>query len=532
MGWWWLLVIFGFVYGVDGNGLGWLAFFVGILALYADSEQETSAKPARPESNTIRCLQCRRQKDRSAFRADGLIQDQTCNSCKKTQERWDREAARAKTRKCVRCKSRRDLSAFEGSRRICQRCRAQSERTCPKCKKRKPKGDFERAELISGIGRICNACAGSTETLEIKAAQEYLSGNADSPRVLRIRLRGSLPENKRGRETSFWTSVLVKDGSSLKPVKTAVELYSEAETDAYLHRTRMGQTSDWPGWSNLGVVFPEILIPPRGGEQTIEILSRIVDTANPPPIRNGRVATKSHPGILWTGKIVRNHTFSGRGYLDEFEALEAHEETRTLAVRIAVGVAFVDETGFDKQEGAAISGWMETQVRNFHPHLRESLKRALNHAFKDSHQAGNIGKRRLDGLAAKLLAVGGVTDRYRAIALCATVMAADRVADASEMATIHSLARKLDLDAQRVQELIRERTTQLDLNANQSSAEDFYGIDPSWDRDKICRFIRGEFTQTNGMLSVLKPGIERENVKKQQEALARLHKKYGCGGAS
>lgn len=504
---------------------GWVMVLIGSALIYF-AEEEKPAKPESRGSNTRKCVKCGYSKDLSAF--SGF--ERTCISCGERQQA--RARAKANTRKCVRCKSRRDLSAFSGFGRICHSCRAQSERTCPKCRKTKPKPDFERVGLSSGIGRICNACVGSTGRLEIKAVQGRLSTDPDSPRVLKIRLRGSLPENKRGRDTSLWTSVLIKDGRSLKPVKTPVEQFWEEGTDTYLHRNRMGQTSNWPQWSDIGVVIPEILVPPRGGQQTIHILARIVDTANPPAVTNGRVAKESHPGILWTGKLVWDHTFPDHGYLDELETLEAYEEVRTLAVRISVGIAFVDETGFDKKEGAAISDWMETQVRGSPPHLSESLKHALNHAFRESYQAGNIGRRKLNTLARRLLAIGGLTDRYRAIALCATVMAADGVADATEMQSIHHLARKLDLDPPKVSELIRERTTQLDLDVEQSSAEDFFGIDPSWDRDETCRFIRKEFTQTNGILSVLPPGVERENVKKQQEALAQLHKKYGCGGAS
>jgi tellurite resistance protein len=360
-----------------------------------------------------------------------------------------------------------------------------------------------------------------THPLEVSIQEGPMGTDPDSPLVWNVRLRGSVPQlNHR---LSLWTSVLHEEG----PCVTSVSQYHEPTTSAYLHARNIGQTSGWKNWTRIGVVIPEILQLPRGGQQTVTIVTRLIASANPPPLEFGMILDQSHPGLIWAETTERRHTFSGKGYK---ETAEEGPVARALAVRIAVAIAFADKGGFSMEEASTIHKWMTLQLRSYEgqPGPRGTFKELLNDTFKEAHALGNIGKQGRKRLARRLVKTGEKTDHYRAMALCIDVMVSDRVADSNELQAIREIAESLSLDPESVQDLLYTRTTQLDLDTEQGSAEDFLGIDPEWDKKKICKSIRTQYGKANDDLMVLEDKVQRRNVQRQLDALAVLHKKYKC----
>jgi hypothetical protein len=360
-----------------------------------------------------------------------------------------------------------------------------------------------------------------THSLEVSIQEGSMGTDPDSPLVWHVRLKGPVPPlNHR---LNLWTSVVHEAG----PCFTSLSQYQETTTPAYLHVRNIGQTSGWKNWTRIGVVIPGILQPPRGGRQTVMIVSRLIDPANPPPLEFGFILDQDHPGLIWAETTNRIHTFSGKGYE---EAAEEIPSARALAIRLAVAIAFTDKGGFTNEEASAIQKWMKLQLRPYEgqPGPRGALKELLNDAFKEAYALGNIGKQGRKKLAGRLVKIGEKTDHFIALALCIDVMVSDRVADSDELQAIRKIAEDLSLDTEDVQQLLHTRTTQLDLDTEQGSAEDFLGIDPGWDQGKICKSIRTQFGKANDDLMVLTDPVGRGNVERQLEALAALHKKYKC----
>jgi tellurite resistance protein len=239
------------------------------------------------------------------------------------------------------------------------------------------------------------------------------------------------------------------------------------------------------------------------------------------------ILDQSHPGLIWAETTKRRHTFSGKGYE---ETAEEGPLSRALAIKLAVAIAFADTGGFTEEEASAIQKWMTLQLRRYEgqPGPRGTFKKLLNDALKEAHALGNIGKQGRKRLAHRLGKIGEQTDHYTALALCIDVMVSDRVADSNELQAIREIAEALNLDSANVQELLHTRMTQLDLDTEQGSAEDFLGIDPKWDKKTICKSIRTQFIRANADLSVLTDQVERRNVQRQLDALGDLHKKYKC----
>jgi uncharacterized tellurite resistance protein B-like protein len=203
---------------------------------------------------------------------------------------------------------------------------------------------------------------------------------------------------------------------------------------------------------------------------------------------------------------------------------------KALAIRLAVAVAFTDKGGFTAEEASSIRNWMVLQLRSYEgqPRTEQRLKELLNDALKEAHALGNIGKQGRKELAGRLVKIGKKTDHFIALALCIDVMVSDRVADSDELQAIREISEDLNLDRESVQQLLHTKTTQLDLDAEQGSAEEFLGIDPEWDKKKICKSIRTQFMKANDDLMVLEDEVEKRNVQRQLDALAVLHKKYKC----
>jgi uncharacterized tellurite resistance protein B-like protein len=360
-----------------------------------------------------------------------------------------------------------------------------------------------------------------TRDLEVSIQKGSMGEDPDSPTVWHVRLRGSVPQHNR--RLSLWTSVLCETGACFTPSSR----YHEDTTPAYLHKTIIGQRSGWTTWSRVGVVIPGILQPARGGQQTVRIVTRLIDSRNPPPLEFGLISNENHPGLIWTQITERRHTFSGKGYE---ETAEEGPHSRALAIKLAVAIAFADTGGFTEEEASVIQKWMTLQLSHYEgqPGPRKTLKKLLNDALKEAHALGNIGKQGRKRLAHGLGEIGEQTDHYIALALCIDVMVSDRVADSNELQAIREIAEGLSLDSANVQELLHTRMTQLDLDTEQGSAEDFLGIDPKWDKKKICKSIRTQFQTANSDLMVLTEQVEKKNVQRQLDALAVLHKKYKC----
>ena len=194
-------------------------------------------------------------------------------------------------------------------------------------------------------------------------------------------------------------------------------------------------------WVRLGIVLPDILQPPYGGNRQMVALLRMIDLDNEPSIHFGR-HEKDDPGLLWTGVLKFEYNFLDKGYS---EAAEHRDEARAIALKIGIAVAMADGS-LDTSEGECLKEWIIRTIDTFTDDKQAELKRLYNDAMREAYAQATKGNLSLSALTARLNEIGEKKLKYDAIELCFDVMAADGVADAGELKTIRQVADALGLD--------------------------------------------------------------------------------------
>jgi tellurite resistance protein len=202
------------------------------------------------------------------------------------------------------------------------------------------------------------------------------------------------------------------------------------------------------------------------------------------------------------------------------------EPSASLSVKIGMAVAMADGS-LDDAEGEVLKHWIKKTIAPFSDEKRESLKSLYNDALRESYQQAKSGDLILSKLTERMNEIGEKSAKYETIELCFEVMAADGVADAEELSTIHKVAEALDLDFDEVTKM-RDQTI-VDLDASASTAtgiESLLGIDPSWSKEQTKKHLRSEFQKWNNRLNALPDGDERNNAQAMLGAIAEARQKY------
>jgi hypothetical protein len=164
-------------------------------------------------------------------------------------------------------------------------------------------------------------------------------------------------------------SVLVKnDAGELAPVLSMIKEFQEPGTRAFQELTGCGEVSGNQGyldWVQIGVVPTEILQPPSGGKQQLNIVVRLVDMNNIPSINLGYSDSSES---LWTGIETYDYNFEVSGYLEE---AEHKDKAQSLTIKIGMAVAMADGT-LDDSEGNILKNWIVSALSHHTGEKRES----------------------------------------------------------------------------------------------------------------------------------------------------------------
>lgn len=360
---------------------------------------------------------------------------------------------------------------------------------------------------------------------EVRCKDSHLGDGHDGPLVKEIEGRGLFPVTRTTR-IRFVTSVFDKTSGELEPMLSSIEAFQESDSIVYQHSGEIGSVSENQGflnWVRLGVVLPEILQPPYGGNRQLLVILRMVDLDNPPDIEHG-FHERDPKGLIWQGNLEFTYSFSEKGYK---EAAEHRDEARTLAVKIGIAVAMADGS-LDDEEGEIIRHWILRAVAPFSEERQKYLKKSYNDAMREAYSAAKNQDLSLSNLTARLNEVGERRVKYEAVELCFDVMAADGVADAEEVKIIRKIALALDLDFAEIEKMRDQRIIGLDSRvSDQAGIDDLLGIEPSWDVDRIKGHLRAEFHKWNNRITTLSEGEERDNAQRMLNLIAEARKKYG-----
>ena len=124
---------------------------------------------------------------------------------------------------------------------------------------------------------------------EVRKIEGRLGDSGDGLRTIEIEGRGIIPVSRRTR-IGFMTSVFDSTGEDYRPIISLIEDFQEPGTTAYQHvieAATAGPDEGYASWVRVGIVLPDILLPPEGGKRQLTVALRIIDMDNPPQIELG-----------------------------------------------------------------------------------------------------------------------------------------------------------------------------------------------------------------------------------------------------
>ncbi len=335
-----------------------------------------------------------------------------------------------------------------------------------------------------------------------------------------IQARGAFPL-KETKNIAAWISLLDESTEQPLPVMCVIDQLQEDDSPAYFMKAEfgiVGPNHAISDWAQIGAVFPEILQPPYGGQRTLTVVVRLVDSFEPPRMRFGYLPDET--GLLWTGKIKFTHHFDEKGYTE----IAAHrKESQILTLKIAMAMAMSDGS-LDKKEGELMRQWVKRSIRSSSGEEDSRMKEIFNQTLRESNAEAKEGSLSLQPLASRLNDIGETSGKYQAFELASQIMAADHKADPSEIKALSDLAEWLGLDNKRVTEMMDASFVQLDLNIS-TSVEDLLGIKLDWSDERVKKYLTSEFSKWNSRLNTLPEGKERDNVQCLLERIAAARKK-------
>lgn len=364
------------------------------------------------------------------------------------------------------------------------------------------------------------------EGFELRLKDSRLNDDGTGPVVKKIEGKGLFPLT-RTTNVGFVTSVFDSTGGELKPVLSVIDGFQEEGSIVYQDRCAIGEIGPYQGfiqWVKIGVVIPDILEPPYGGQRKLKAIVRMINLDGFSNIQHG-YHNEGDSGILWQKSLDFDYEFENKGYE---EASKHRDEAVGLSLKIGVAVAMADGSLSD-EEGDVLKTWIVKSIKPFPDEKKDNLKKLYNAAMRDSYALAKGGSLSLSDLTKRMNEIGEKTSKYETIELCFEIMAADGIADESEINVIRQVSMALNLDMDEVAKMRDQKIIGLDSSiGNHASIETILGIEPEWPADQTMKHLRTEFQKWNNRLNTLAEGEERINAQIMLDRIAEARKKYAA----
>jgi tellurite resistance protein len=355
------------------------------------------------------------------------------------------------------------------------------------------------------------------DSLTIRLKKERTDDEYESL-LLRIEGRGVIPVQT-PTKVGFITSVFDKADGELNPVLTHVDSFQEAETVAYQYLVDVGMVfpdSGFRDWASIGLVIPEILEPPFGGQRKLLILLRMVNLNRKPDIELG-----FGKGEIWFKEIGYVHNFNVKGYK---ELQEEELEGKLLVIKIGVSVAMVDGI-LHESEARALKKWVRKIITTFSRERRSDLRKLFTGTMKDAYREAKVGDLVLSDITRRLNEIDSDNIKLNAIELAFNVMFSDGKTETNELDTITKIAKSLGVDYEEL-ERFKDKNI-LKLNSTKSTKiniEVLLGIKPDWDKEEIDTHLKALFYKWNGRLNTLGEGTGRDQAQRMIDLIGEYRK--------
>lgn len=381
------------------------------------------------------------------------------------------------------------------------------------------------ARTATGKGSLTDNLEASIIGMKSIQARMQLVRDTDSVEAHEIEVKGLLPVTRRIR-AGFVTSVFDNSTGKLEPVMSTLESFQERNTPAYQHVLDAGEIEPGIGfisWVRVGVVLPQILQPPVGGQCKLLCVLRLVDLSSSPDISLGFVKPGA-VGVVWDTMFSLDYRFQSKGYV---ELSETRDSARSTGLKIAVATAMWDGS-LEERQGSVLKTWVEKIVNVHTGERREKLKEILNTAMRTAYAAARGPGLSLSDLTTSLNASDDDVVKYEVIELCYDLLAAKGTVGGDQARIIDLVAKSLNLDLAELEKIRDVRIVGISSGLSSNvSVEQLIGIEAGWPTDRIRKHLRTEFQKWNNRLTSLPEGAERENAQRMLEAIAEVRKRYG-----
>ena len=356
--------------------------------------------------------------------------------------------------------------------------------------------------------------------LQSKLEMEDMDGQT----LYRVMFRGDVTVT---RSQPLAISVVLKDVTDYEkdeirwPVISLLEELQEQDSLCFEYRQNIEATpnSIWSEWVQAAPLFPFMLQAPYKGLRNIE--ASIVFFTNDGNARFDRGFITESSEILAVLTESFTFNFKETGFREESEN---QKEGSELAIKVALAVAMADGS-LDDSEGEVIQTWMKKNLDMMSESQQEDMRPRLNAALKEGYEEAQNGTLLLSPLCERISEIASAKSKYDAIDLCMDVMAADGVAEESELAVIDSIASAIGLDMTEINRIKEERMVSSNLQATSGNALVILGIDESMTKREKQKQLRSEFKKWNDRLTSLPAGEERNNAQRMLDLVAEAKAK-------
>jgi hypothetical protein len=148
--------------------------------------------------------------------------------------------------------------------------------------------------------------------------------------------------------------------------------------------------------------------------------------------------------------------------------------------------------------------------------------------MRDAHASARTGTLSIKALISRLNEIGVKSVKYETVELCFDLMATRGELGTAKARVVDLIAKSLELDIAEYEKIRDAKiVTAAPAIAPEAQIEGLLGIDPSWDRERIKRYLRSEFQKWNNRLGVLPEGVERDSAQRMLDAISEARKRYG-----
>ena len=178
---------------------------------------------------------------------------------------------------------------------------------------------------------------------------------------------------------------------------------------------------------------------------------------------------------------------------------DIQREVDRLTVQLAVLVSAADGE-LDQTEGAVVQNWIkkrlsvETDVQRI-----DQIKRELNTAVQEAAQLQDDPAGSVATICATITKKGVTAHKYDALELCLEVAGADGTADKSELDIIEEIARGLEIDAQRVNNMI-QKALPVAMFADKDP-DSVLGITSDMEPQQVRKLLNNEYRKWNSRVN-------------------------------